>query len=651
MLSWLRSVALSAIFLMAYTTLMSGGELPSSSGQFGIVACQSILLTILTNYLSWTSMRLCARRYEDGDRSLSPPDDEGWQLHDGIQKLPCAILLISASTRQLLFANQSALQLFALGWMPQSQLAQRRVDELFHFVDAVSDEPEIRENPILQSLQKRERVAAQDIHICLPNGDKKRISVTAVPLFDAHDQCISVMALVQDLTEHHLQLQRMEEVAYLDPLTRLPNRLSILRRVQEAFDRSDSSRFALLYMDFDRFKLINDSLGHEVGDQLLVEIGQRIQRSVRATKDVCVPARLGGDEFVVLLDRIADTALAIEVAERLLQTLSEPYHLAGHSIVSTASIGIVTSDQHVASATDMLRSADLAMYKSKTAGKARYSVFDESLKREVEQRLQLENELRAAIKYNEFDFDIQSVIELNSRAIVGGEALLRWQHPRLGRIAASQFVDVATETGLIVPMGDQLLKQACLFAGSMDAIHPSWRLHINISRLQLLLPKLLELLDRTLDESGLNPERLVLEIAEASVKDEPEKAIERIHELKQRNVRICLDNFGSGASPLAFLKDLPIDFLKLDRSLAHAIESSPETCVLIEALVTIATTYRVEVIAEGVENELQLKKLSELGCRFGQGYVFQRPVPAEVYPKREPLNFRSGCTRQFSPQE
>lgn len=371
-------------------------------------------------------------------------------------------------------------------------------------------------------------------------------------------------------------MQRIEEVAYLDPLTRLPNRLSIIRRIQEAFDRSDSSRFALLFMDFDRFKLISDSLGHEVGDQLLVEIGQRIQCSIRATDCVCVPARLGGDEFVVLLDRIADASVATQVAERLLQSLSEPYHLVGHSIVSTASIGIVTSDQQVASATDMLRSADLAMYKSKTGGKARYSVFDESLKREVEQRLQLENELRAAIKYNEFDFDVQSVVELHSRGVVGGEALLRWQHPRLGRIAANQFLDVASETGLIVPLGDHLIRRACQFARSIGPIHADWRLHVNISRLQLLLPTLLELLDRTIEDTGLEPERLVLEIAESSVKDEPEKVIERIQALKQRKIKVCLDNFGSGASPLAFLKDLPIDFLKLDRTLVHAIETSPE---------------------------------------------------------------------------
>lgn len=625
---------------MAYATLMSGGKVPSSSGQLGIIVCQSILLTILTNYLGWTSLRLHTSKAFAiaGQNAIKGADG---QLQDGIQQLPCAILLVSAATERLIFANQSALQLFGLGWIPQSQLTQRRADELFQFTENLSGATDVQQSPILQALQKRERVVAQDVHIRLPNGDIKKTSVTAVPLFDAHDQCTSVLALVQDLTEHHLQLLRIEEVAYLDPLTRLPNRLSILRRVQEAFDRTDPSRFAILFMDFDRFKLINDSLGHEVGDQLLIEIGQRIQSSIRATDCVCVPARLGGDEFVVLLDRIANAAVPTQVAERLLSALSEPYHLAGHSIVSTASIGIVTSDQQVASATDMLRNADLAMYKSKTSGKARYSVFDESLKREVEQRLQLENELRAAIKYNEFDFDIQSMVELQTRSVIGGEALLRWKHPRLGRISANQFVDVASETGLIAPMGDHLLRRACQFAGAFGTNHSNWRLHVNISRLQLLLPTLLDLLDRTLDETGIDPGRIVLEIAEATVKDELEKVIERIHALKQRHIKICLDNFGSGASPLAFLKNVPIDFLKLDRSLVHAIETSPENCVLLEALVTIASTYRIEVIAEGIENELQLKTLSDLGCRFGQGYIFHRPVTADAYLLNERNSYAS----------
>ncbi|MCA9159076.1 MAG: EAL domain-containing protein [Planctomycetales bacterium] len=630
----LHYVIIPTLLALAYAILLSAGRVPSANWQVGVIAFHSLMLAFLTAYLGQSSFRFCLpRRLDSGETTSSRPSLSPQILIDGIQQIPCAIFLVSATTNRLLFANHAAFELFELAWLPQSQLDQRRFDELFRLVNTDSRPSDDTENPISHAAGARERVSARKLIINRTNGEAKQVSVTAVPLFDANNECHSVMAFVQDLTDHNLQLKRIEEIAHLDPLTGLPNRLSILRRIQEVFDRADSTNFALLFMDFDRFKLINDSLGHEVGDQLLIEIGERIRQSIRSTDCVCVPARLGGDEFVVLLDQLADSGMASQIAERLLQALGEPYHLAGHSIVSTVSMGIVTSSQRAESATDMLRNADLAMYKSKTSGKARCSVFDDSLKREVGQRLQLENELRAATKYDEFDFDVQPIVEITTSKVVGGEALLRWQHPRLGRISANQFIGVATETGLIVPVGDHLVRKACRWASSLGSGDPAWRLHVNVSRLQLLLPTLLDLLDAAIEESALEPSRLVLEIAESSVKDEPEKVIERLHELKLRDIRVCLDNFGSGASPLAFLRELPLDFLKLDRSLVNEIETSPESYVLVEALVAIANSYRIEVIAEGIESETQRLWLSEFGCRYGQGHLFHRPVEASEYER------------------
>lgn len=625
-------VAILVILLVAYANVLSGGNLPGSGWPLTGLAIHSVLLMFVGSYLGRGYIHDRQARQFNQKGMIGITISESTQiLSDGIQQLPCAILLVSASTNRLRFANHSSLQLFSLDWLPQTELVLRRFDKLFRLYRSGDRQLDFQENPVVQAAKNRERVVCDNLRVRNPSGETKLVTVTAVPLFDENDECHSVMALIQDVTEHHLQLKRIEEIAYLDPLTGLPNRYSILRRIQEAFDRGDSSHFALLFMDFDRFKLINDSLGHEVGDQLLIEIGDRIRESIGGTDCDCVPARLGGDEFVVLLDQLADSDVASRVAERLLKSLGEPYYLAGHSIVSTASIGIVTSSHRVESATDMLRNADLAMYKSKSSGKARCSVFDDSLKREVEQRLQLENELRAAIKYDEFDWDVQPIVELTTRKVVGVEALLRWQHPRLGRISASQFVDVASETGLIVPIGDQLIQRACRLAAPSGTSDRRGRLHINISRLQLLLPTLLDLLDATIDESGLQPSRLVLEIAESSVKDEPEKVIERLRELKSRGIRVCLDNFGSGASPLAFLRELPLDYLKLDRSLVHATETSPESCVLLEALVAIANTYGIEVIAEGIENPSQCSRLRDLGCLYGQGFLFHRPVEAIDY--------------------
>lgn len=627
-----RSVIVPIGILMAYVTLMSGGSLPSTHWQLSIICLQSLLLTFLTTYLGWVSLRVCdPSRFVNESATQQASSEASQLLVKGIQELPVAVLLVSVSKNRLLFANKSALQLLEMDWIPHDLLTSRPFDTLGCFEAFRVSHADNWECPMVAAARKCEPVTASNIKMPQSNGEFKTVSVTAIPLFDNNNLCHSVVALLQDVTDYQLQIERIKETANTDALTGLPNRLAILQQIQGAFDRGDSGHFGLLFLDFDRFKLINDSLGHDIGDLLLIEIGQRIRKSLRAVDCVCVPSRLGGDEFVVFLDAIPDPSFALQIADRLLVTLGEPYQLAGNSVVSTASIGIVTSDQHVESATDMLRNADLAMYKSKTNGKARYSVFDDSMKREVEQQLQLENELRMALKYDEFDFDLQSVIDLRTRVVVGGEALLRWQHPRLGRISANQFVGVASETGLIVPIGDQLVRKACQFASSMDVADPKWRLHVNISRLQLSLPSLTDLIDDAIAESGIAPERLVLEIAEASIKDEPDKVIERLHELKAKNIRICLDNFGSGASPLALLKELPIDFLKLDRTLVQAIETSPESCVLLEALVAISGTYQIEVIAEGIENESQVSKLCQLGCVFGQGYVLRRPVEANHY--------------------
>ncbi len=390
-------------------------------------------------------------------------------LSDGIQQLPCALLLVEAGTQRLQFANLAAFKLFGVDWLPSSQLSQRRVDELFRF--AVTDVEKANVDPIGSAAQRREQVVSHR-SVLRADGTSKQVLVTSVPLFSDQGTCASVMVSVEDTTEHHRQLQQIQDIAYCDPLTGLPNRLSILQRIQQSFDRTERSHFALLFMDFDRFKLINDSLGHEVGDQLLIAIGKRINQSIRSDDAVSVPARLGGDEFVVLLDHLNDTGVAFQIAERILKAVNEPYHLAGHTIVSTASIGVVTSSHGAESASDMLRKADLAMYKSKTAGKARCSMFDESLKRQVEQRLLLENELRSALKFDEFDFDVQPILNLRTMTEIGGEALLRWQHPRLGRISANQFLEVACETGLIVPVGDQLLRKAGRLASTIANTTP-----------------------------------------------------------------------------------------------------------------------------------------------------------------------------------
>lgn len=628
-----KIIVIPTCLALAYGILLSGGNLPATSGQMVVVAIQSALLAFLTDHLGRAAIQLhvAGRRGLGGAPNSQTDPMICGALDAGLQQLPCAVVLVEPNTQNLRFANQAAFQLFDVDWMPASQLTKRRLGELFRFSEEGEADGQNLSNPVLMAAERREKVFFSNLTVTHRDGSERRVSVTAIPLLDDSQECSSVVALIQDVTEYHLQLKQMEKTAYHDTLTGLPNRLSILGRIQQCLDRKDDSGFALLFMDFDRFKLINDSLGHEVGDQLLVEIAKRLQETIRSTDSVCVPARLGGDEFVVLLDELSDPGVATIIAERLLEVLAEPYHLSGHSIVSTASIGVVTSCHHIESAADMLRNADLAMYKSKTDGKARCSLFDDGLRRQVEQRLQLENELRIAVEQDEIDLDIQSIVCLGTQEAVGCEALLRWRHPRLGRIAAGQFLAVASETGIIVPIGDRGMELACGIAAAHDFESRRLRLHVNVSRLQLLLPTLLGMLDKVLENSGLKPSSLVIEVSESTVQDEPRKVIERFQEIKERGIQVCLDNFGSGASPLVLLKELPLDFLKLDRSLVHSVESSPESVVLLEALISIAETYRIQVIAEGIENAKQFAILRNLGCLFGQGYGIQRPVEAAAF--------------------
>ncbi len=235
------------------------------------------------------------------------------------------------------------------------------------------------------------------------------------------------------------------------------------------------------------------------------------------------------------------------------------------------------------------------------------------------------------MKYDEFDFDVQPIVNLDTREPVGGEALLRWQHPRLGRVSANQFLSVACETGLIVPVGDQLLRQAARFVKALEPAESNWRLHINISRLQLLVPQLLEVLDEMVQQTSIDPTRIVFEIAEISINDDLNQVAERCQQLKSRGFGLCLDNFGSGASSLTLLRKLPIDCLKLDRSMVQGMDTSPENLVMLEALLTIARNYKIQVIAEGIESDSQRIELLRLGCEYGQGYAFRAPVPASDF--------------------
>lgn len=435
---------------------------------------------------------------------------------------------------------------------------------------------------------------------------------------------------VQD--SNHRAMEQLHEQAYHDALTGLPNRAAILRTIQNVIDREDGSHFAILFLDCDGFKLINDSLGHDVGDELLKEISYRLRNKLRLADSV-MPARLGGDEFVVLLKDLACPADAITVAMRLQQTLSEQYQLGEHTVYSSASIGVVTSEHRSATACDMLRDADLAMYQAKTGGKACFAVFNQNLRDNARNRLRVEIELREAISRDELVLVYQPIVSLETGEMEGVEALLRWMHPERGLISPVEFISIAEESGLIVRIGSWALDEACRqFAEWQHSLPDVARppcIHVNVSRKQLLSPDLVRVVEQSLARHTVPSECLHLELTESMIMEDPEITIAVLNNLRQLGVKIDIDDFGTGYSSLSCLQEFPIDVLKIDRAFVANLKRVRDFSAVLHAVITLADNLGLQVVAEGIEDAEQLVLLQALGCQYGQGYFFAKPMPAD----------------------
>lgn len=433
----------------------------------------------------------------------------------------------------------------------------------------------------------------------------------------------------------------LEREALHDRLTGLPNRTLIQGRIGDAvaMKRADPTRnYALLFLDFDRFKLLNDTLGHEAGDELLRQIAQRMRSVTRAT-DMVVPgaaqaltARLGGDEFVMLLEGLGQPQDAVTVAERLLETLSVEFAIRGTHVVSTASIGIVLGDESYGSAIEVLRDADAAMYEAKAAGRGRCVVFDKAMRARVEDRVQLERDLRIALEQRELFLEYQPIVSLRSGQIEGIEALIRWTHPRRGRVPPNDFVQIAEETGLIGPIGEWALAQACrdfrLLRDEMAVSAPR-SVSVNVSRQQLGAREFPGRVREILARSGVEPGALRIEVTENGIMRDPDQAVRALRALKSLGVGVHVDDFGTGSSSLACLHQFPVDTLKIDRSFVANSGETPGLAALLLAIVQMARTLGIGVVAEGIETPDQLLLLQSIECEYGQGYLLGRPMPVE----------------------
>jgi diguanylate cyclase (GGDEF)-like protein/PAS domain S-box-containing protein len=438
---------------------------------------------------------------------------------------------------------------------------------------------------------------------------------------------------VQDITERKQAEERIHHAAFHDALTGLPNRILLTDRLSLAVERAKRNRdyqFAVLFIDLDRFKIVNDSLGHQFGDQLLIEVSQRLQRCVRAVDTV---ARLGGDEFAILLDGIEGADTAAPTAERIQGQLTSPFNLSGQEVFISASIGIAFSTTGYDRPEDILRDSDTAMYRAKANGKARHEVFDQAMHTRAMEQLQLENDLRRAVERQEFAVHYQPIVSLESGQVRGFEALVRWQHPQRGLVSPAEFVPLAEETGLIIPLGMMVLREACRQTASWQQqfpAEPPFTISVNLSAKQLKQLDLVEQIERILREAGLRPDCLRLEVTESLVMENAEIAASILGELKTIGIKLSLDDFGTGYSSLSYLHRFPFDILKIDRSFVMRMGRDQGSAKIVKAILMLASELDMAVVAEGIETEPQQEQLRALHCAYGQGYLFSKPLAAEA---------------------
>ena len=468
----------------------------------------------------------------------------------------------------------------------------------------------------------------------LKDGTQRYISVSGEPVFDAEGKFIGYRGIGRDVTESKHAEERIRYLATHDSLTGLPNRMLFSQMLNLAISaaRRHGHGFAVMFIDLDRFKLVNDSLGHSAGDGLLRVVAARLKQAVRGSDIV---ARLGGDEFVVLVQDADTECPAVAVASKILAAIAEPVMILGQECRVSASIGICLYPKQAADESTLMKNADIAMYKAKEAGKNRYQFYSPDDRMQAAGRLALESDLRTALERQELVLHYQAKVDLKTTRITGVEALLRWQHPEHGLLPPSEFIPLAEETGLIVPIGRWVLNTACQqnMAWQQQGL-PKVVVAVNLSPRQFADEQLLEDIDQALQASGMPPELLELELTESTVMQNPERAVGLLRALKRRGVRVAMDDFGVGYSSLAQLKGFPVDTIKVDRTFIRNLPGSMEDRAITEAIIAMAKTLSLMVVAEGVETAEQEAFLRDIACDAWQGFHFSRPVEAEQFADR-----------------
>ncbi|WP_404786218.1 EAL domain-containing protein [Altericista sp. CCNU0014] len=463
------------------------------------------------------------------------------------------------------------------------------------------------------------------------NGDWCYLEATGQSLVD-EPSVASVVINSRDITERRLAEEKLHYHAMYDSLTHLPNRHHLLKKLGQILDyaRQDRNyRFAVLFLDVDRFKIINDSLGHSTGDRLLVAMSRRLETCVR---DRDIIARLGGDEFIIVLTDLQTEEVAIQTAERVAKSLSQPYQFHETEMYSSVSIGIVLSTTNYRDSEDLLRNADIALYRAKAIGRGCHVVFDTAMHDRVLDALQLENDLRQAIKNQEFFLVYQPIFELKTNRLEGFEALIRWNCPKRGLVLPSQFILIAEETGLIVPIGDWILTEACRQLRHWKKLDPSYgslKISVNCSAKQFFQPDFVEKISQSLFKNQLSVSDLKIEITESVLLENTEQVTSIFSSLETLGVHLCMDDFGTGYSSLSYLHRFPIKSLKIDRSFIKNMLLGKKHSEIIKAILTMSVELGIDVVAEGIDTQNLLTHLTSLNCKYGQGYQLGKPMLPE----------------------
>ncbi|WP_376696246.1 bifunctional diguanylate cyclase/phosphodiesterase [Wenzhouxiangella sp. EGI_FJ10305] len=511
------------------------------------------------------------------------------------------------------------------GFPVEKTLGQRYI-EFVHPEDRGGSDREFR-----QLMAGRKTVARSEVRYRTRQGDSRWVEVNVRATRDEDGRIIGCAGTLRDITQQREAERKMRQLAHYDAVTELPNRILALDRLDQllkALQRSDE-QVAVLFLDLDHFKKANDTLGHEVGDQLLREAAQRLLADVREQDTV---ARFGGDEFLIVAGGLPHATAALPVAEKLLQSFRDPFHIQGREFMLTASLGIAIAPEDGTTSQDLLRNADIAMYQSKGEGRNTYHYFTPAMNQAVERRQSVEEQLRGALARDELSLVFQPIVDLRDGAVVGAEALVRWHNPTLGQVSPDEFIPIAEQTGQIDAIGRHVLgralEQAARWRGQRN---PDFWISVNVSPQQFRDPRLVAIVDEALSIAGVPGCALQVEITESVLLDERGQAASALAELKKRGVSIAMDDFGTGYASLSYLRHFPFDTLKIDRSFVGDITEDPKDAELVIASLSLAQNLKLKVLAEGVETEAQLDILREHGCELVQGFLFAKPLSAEEF--------------------